>query len=123
MNKHYKHKPHMHNKITGVALVTVLIMVFIIMSIIANITVQNYRTIRRISNQMFQDQAVAILHAAIDFARAGLSTSAANSNIDTLNDIWASPIPKTEIVDNINKYNEKSHQIQIYEKGSFLLIF
>jgi general secretion pathway protein K len=85
----------------GVALVTVLIMVFIIMAIISNITIQNYRTIRRLTNQTVQDQAVAILHGTMDFARAGLATSGATSKIDALTDIWAQPIPQTEMMNDI----------------------
>lgn len=85
----------------GAALITVLVIVFMIMAIITNITVENYRTIRSLNNQKVQEQANAILIAAADFGRAGLATSAATANIDTLQDIWAQPFPKTNVLDNI----------------------
>ncbi len=93
---------HFSNKnITGAALITVLVIVFMIMAIITNITVENYRAIRRMSNQKVQTQALSILKVATAFGRAGLFTSGATSKIDTLTDIWAQPLPKTEVVDNL----------------------
>jgi general secretion pathway protein K len=85
----------------GVALITVLVIVFIVMAIITSMTVHNYRTIRRLTNQKIMDQSYSILLAAIDFARAGLATSAATSATDSLTDIWAQPIPKTKVLDDI----------------------
>lgn len=85
----------------GVALITVLVIVFMIMAIITNITVENYRTIRSLTNQKIQEQAQSILEAATAFGRAGLATSAATSKIDTLQDIWAQPIPKSNVLDDI----------------------
>lgn len=85
----------------GAALITVLIIVFIVMSIVTNLTVTNYKVIRRLTNQKILDQCRSILDAAVNFGRAGLATSAATSNTDTLNDIWAQPIPKTAILDDI----------------------
>jgi type II secretory pathway component PulK len=89
------------NNNKGVALITVLIIVFLITAIISNITVTNYRVIKRLTNQKIMEQCYSILYAAVDFGRAGLATSAATSSIDTSSDIWAQPIPKTNIVDNI----------------------
>lgn len=86
---------------SGAALITVLIIVFIVMAIITNITVTNYRVIRRLSNQKIMEQSYGILLAAVDFGRAGLATSAATSPTDALTDIWAQPIPKTKIMDDI----------------------
>lgn len=94
-------KPLIYNNISGAALVTVLVIVFMIMAIITNITVENYRAIRRMANQKIQTQALSILEAATAFGRAGLYTSGATSKIDTLTDIWAQPLPKSEVVDNI----------------------
>ncbi|MCX8514563.1 MAG: hypothetical protein RL017_408 [Pseudomonadota bacterium] len=89
------------SKNKGVALITVLIIVFLITAIISNITVTNYRVIKRLTNQKILEQCYNILYTAVDFGRAGLATSAATSPIDTSSDIWAQPIPKTNIVDNI----------------------
>lgn len=91
----------MIQKNRGAALITVLIIVFIIMAIITNLTVRNYRVIRRLSNQKAMEQCYGILFAAADFGRAGLATSAATSNIDSITDIWAQPIPKTQVIDDI----------------------
>lgn len=88
-------------KYQGAALITVLVIVFMIMAIIANITVENYRTIRSLSNQKVAEQAQSILIAATAFGRAGLATSAATSKIDTLQDIWAQPLPKSIVLDDI----------------------
>ena len=85
----------------GAALITVLIIVFIVMAIITNITVRNYRVIRRLTNQKVMEQCYGILFAAVDFGRAGLGTSAATAATDALTDIWAQPIPKTKIMDDI----------------------
>ena len=85
----------------GAALITVLIIVFIVMAIITNITVRNYRVIRRLTNQKVMEQCYGILFAAVDFGRAGLATSAATAATDALTDIWAQPIPKTKIMDDI----------------------
>ena len=91
----------MIQKNRGAALITVLIIVFIIMSIITNITIRNYRVIRRLSNQKAMEQCYGILFAAADFGRAGLATSAATSTIDSTTDIWAQPIPRTKVIDDI----------------------
>ena len=91
----------MIQKNRGAALITVLIIVFIIMAIITNLTVRNYRVIRRLSNQKAMEQCYGILFAAADFGRAGLATSAATSPTDSISDIWAQPIPKTQVIDDI----------------------
>jgi general secretion pathway protein K len=89
------------NKKHGAALITVLVIVFMIMAIIANITVENYRVIKSLANQKIQEQAQSILEAATSFGRAGLATSAVTSKTDTLQDIWAQPIPKSSVLDNV----------------------
>ena len=88
-------------KNNGAALVTVLIIVFIVMAIIANLTVTNFRMIRRLENRQLQEQAISIAYSALDFGRAGLATSGATANIDTLQDVWAQPLPKTKILDGV----------------------
>ncbi len=88
-------------RIRGAALITVMIVVFIVMAIIANLTVTDYRTMKRLANRQLIEQASAITYSAIDFGRAGLATSGATSNIDTLRDVWAQPLPKTKLMDNI----------------------
>lgn len=85
----------------GAALITVMIVVFIIMAIIANLTVTNFRTIKRLSNRQLIEQASTIAFSAIDFGRAGLATSGATASIDTLKDIWAQPLPKTKLFDDV----------------------
>ncbi len=90
----------MKNK--GAALITVLLIVFIVMAIITNMTVKNYRVIKKLTNQKIETQAYSILFTAIDLARAGLLTSGATSKIDTLTDLWAQPIPKTSLLENID---------------------
>ncbi len=87
---------------TGAALITVLLIVFIVMAIITNITVKNYRVIKKLTNQKVETQAYSILFTAVDFARAGLATTGATSKIDTLTDLWAQPIPKTSLLENID---------------------
>ena len=101
---------------SGAALITVLIIVFIVMAIVTNLTVKNYRVIRRLTNQKIMIQCRNILDTAVDFGRAGLATSAATAKIDTLTDIWAQPIPKTKIIDDI----EMSGYL-IDEQGKFNL--
>ena len=85
----------------GAALITVLIIVFIVMTIVTNLTVKNYRVIRRLTNQKVMDQCSGILQVAVDFGRAGLATTGSTSKIDTLNDLWAQPLPQTKIIDDI----------------------
>lgn len=84
----------------GAALITVMIVVFIVMAIIANLSVTNFRVIKRLSNRQLIEQAATIANSAIDFGRAGLGTSAATSKVDTLKDIWAQPLLKTKIMEN-----------------------
>jgi general secretion pathway protein K len=86
---------------TGAALITVLVIVFLVMAIMVNISVRNYRVIRGLTNQKVMEQSDLILYSAVDFGRAGLATSGATSQIDTLNDIWAQPLPKTKVVGDI----------------------
>ena len=88
-------------KNSGAVLITVLVVVFIVMTIITNITVKNYRVIRRLNNQNIKQQANSILLAGINFGRAGLATSGATSQFDSLTDIWAQPMPKTKFIDDI----------------------
>lgn len=85
----------------GAALITVMIVVFIIVAIISHLTVTNYRVIKRLSNRQLVEQANTIAFSAIDFGRAGLATSGATSSIDTLKDIWAQPLPKTKLLDDL----------------------
>lgn len=85
----------------GAALITVLVMVFIIMSIVSNLAVNNFRIIKRLTNQKIQSQAYGMLIAAVNFGRAGLGTSAATSQVDSLSDIWAQPLPKTSVMDEL----------------------
>lgn len=85
----------------GAALITVMIVVFIIMAIISNLTVTNFRTIKRLSNRQLTEQASSIALSAIDFGRAGLGTSGSTSAVDTLKDIWAQPLPRTKLLDDI----------------------
>lgn len=91
----------MNKKYSGAALITVMIVVFIIMAIIAHLTVTNFRTIKRLSNRQLIEQASTIAFSAIDFGRAGLGTSGATASVDTLKDIWAQPLPKTKLLDDI----------------------
>lgn len=85
----------------GAALITVLIIVFMVMTIISNMTYANYRVIQRLTNQKIKEQSYAILATAVNFGRAGLATSGATSQIDTLTDLWAQPLPKTTVVENM----------------------
>lgn len=85
----------------GAALITVLVVVFIVMSIIANLTVTNFRVIRRLENRQLREQATSIAYSALDFGRAALGTSGATSNVDTLKDVWAQGLPKTKVLDDI----------------------
>lgn len=98
----------------GAALITVMVIVFVVMAIITNITIKNFRIIRKLTNQNIQQQATAIMAVGINFGRAGLATSAATSKIDTINDIWAQPIPRTKVLDDF----ELSGYI-IDEQGKF----
>ena len=82
----------------GAALITVLIMTTIVMALITNITVQNLRVITRLNNKKVLQQSYTAMRSAIDFGRAGLATSGTTSQIDTLNDIWAQPIPSTKFI-------------------------
>lgn len=91
----------MINRSKGAALITVMIVVFIIMAIISHLTVTNFRTIKRLSNRQLIEQTSTIAFSAIDFGRAGLATSGATSSIDSLKDIWAQPIPKTKLFDDV----------------------
>jgi type II secretory pathway component PulK len=86
------------NRQQGVALITVLIIVFITMAIITSITVINFRTISKLSHQKVRQQAFSALAIGVDFARAGLATSATTSQVDALTDIWANPLPQTKVV-------------------------
>ena len=88
-------------KNTGAALITVLVIVVIVMVIVTNLTVTNYRMIKRLENRQLIEQASSISYSAIDFGRAGLATSGATASIDTLQDIWAQPFPKTKVLDDV----------------------
>ncbi len=85
----------------GAALITVLVIVFIVMTIIANLTVSNFRMIRRLENRQISEQALTIAYSAIDFGRAALGTSGATSSADTLKDVWAHGLPKVMVLDDI----------------------
>jgi|GEM_PF-1808375 len=91
-----KAKEHKHK---GAALIAVMVIVFLVMTIISNITIKNFRIISRLTNQNIQQQAIGILTVGTNFGRAGLGTTAATSKIDSISDIWAQPLPKTKIID------------------------
>lgn len=90
----------MVRKISGAALITVMVVVFIVMAIIANLTVTDFRVIQRLSNRQMIEQASTLAWSAVAFGRAGLGTSGATSGFDSLNDVWAQPIPKTKLMEN-----------------------
>jgi general secretion pathway protein K len=85
----------------GAALITVLVIVVIVMVIISNLTVTNYRMIKRLENRQLIEQAASIAYSAVDFGRAGLATSGATASVDTLQDIWAQPFPRTKVLDSV----------------------
>lgn len=87
------------HKKSGAALITVMVVVFIVMAIIANLTVTDFRVIQRLSNRQMLEQASTLAWSAVAFGRAGLGTSGATSGFDSLNDVWAQPIPKTKLMD------------------------
>ncbi len=89
----------MTHKHKGAALIAVMVIVFLVMTIISNITIKNFRIISRLTNQNIQQQAIGILAVGTNFGRAGLGTTAATSKIDVITDIWAQPLPKTKIID------------------------
>jgi len=89
----------MTSKHKGAALIAVMVIVFLVMVIISNITIKNFRIISRLTNQNIQQQAIGLLAVGTNFGRAGLGTTAATSKVDTINDIWAQPLPKTKIID------------------------
>lgn len=88
-------------KNSGAALITVLVIVFIVMAIIADLTVTNFRMIRRLENRQLSEQALTIAFSAIDFGRAALATSGATSSVDTLKDVWAQGLPRTKVLSNL----------------------
>ncbi len=93
--------PNYTSQNQGAALITVLVIVFIIMSIITTIMVQNFRTIKRLTNEKVEAQATTLMQGAVNFGRAILFTSGVTSQYDSLNDIWAQPLPNTPILDYI----------------------
>lgn len=88
----------MHKR-SGAALITVMVVVFIVMAIIANLSVTDFRVIKRLSNRQQIEQASTMALSAVAFGRAGLGTSGATSGFDSLNDVWAQPIPKTKLLE------------------------
>jgi len=87
------------HKKSGAALITVMVVVFIVMAIIANLSVTDFRVIKRLSNRQQIEQASTMAWSAVAFGRAGLGTSGATSGFDSLNDVWAQPIPKTKLLE------------------------
>jgi general secretion pathway protein K len=85
------------DKTSGVALIVSLIIMVLVMAMIANFSVNNFRIISRLTNQNIRVQSDGVLGVSIDFGRAILATAGATSTIDTLNDIWAQPFPSTKI--------------------------
>jgi len=85
----------------GAALITVMVIVFIVMTIIANLATTNFRMYKRLVNRQLREQSTTIAYSALDFGRAALATSGATSSVDTLKDVWAQGLPKTKVLDGI----------------------
>lgn len=127
------------NKSRGAALITVLVMVFLVMAMITNMMVKNYRVIRKLNNHKILTQAQYYLFFAIDFGRASLFTCGVTLEYDFNKDLCSQPLPKTEIAndfwisgyisDELSKFNindlvtnGKINKI-VLEKFSNLLVY
>lgn len=123
----------------GAALITVLVMVFLVMAMITNMMVKNYRVIRKLNNHKILTQAQYYLFFAIDFGRMSLFTCGLTLDYDYNKDLCSQPLPKTEIAndfwisgyisDELAKFNIndliKNGKInkEVLDKFSNLLIF
>lgn len=85
----------------GAALITVMVIVFIVMTIIASLATTNFRMYKRLVNRQLREQSTTIAYSALDFGRAALGTSGATSSFDSLQDVWAQGLPKTKVLDDI----------------------
>jgi general secretion pathway protein K len=85
----------------GSALIVALAVMFIIMAIVSGLISSNVRAINRLERVQNQQQLIVLAKSAVNFGRAALATAGISSNVDTLQDIWATPLADTTVFDNI----------------------
>ncbi len=77
----------------GVALITALLVVALVVSIASYLALQNQVRIQQLENLRNRTQAEALGRAAIDWARVMLADDASRSSTDHLQEAWATPVP------------------------------
>ena len=97
------------NRRRGVALITALLITALVGSLAASLAWDNALDIRRTMSMLYRDQAIQVAVGSEGWVRTILRDDAAASQIDHLDEIWASDIPALPI-------DSEAVQGQIYGK-------
>ena len=81
----------------GVAVITALLLTTLAITIVASLFWQQQVQVRSIENQRLQLQDQWILRGALDWASLILREDAKYSNVDTLDEPWATPLAETRL--------------------------
>jgi general secretion pathway protein K len=81
----------------GVAIITALLLTTLAITIVASLFWEQQVQVRSIENQRTQLQMQWILRAALDWAALILREDARQSNVDTLDEPWATPLAETRL--------------------------
>lgn len=82
---------------TGLALITVMLVVAVVASISAFLSLGQQIWLRQSGNIYDRSQAEAVRQGAIDFATIVLERDANNNQVDHLQEIWAAQLPPFEV--------------------------
>ncbi|OGT00275.1 MAG: general secretion pathway protein GspK [Gallionellales bacterium RIFCSPLOWO2_12_FULL_59_22] len=90
-------RPVPQHRQRGIAVVTALLLTTLAITIVASLFWQQQVQVRSIENQRLQLQKQWILRGALDWASLILREDAKYSNIDSLDEPWATPLAETRL--------------------------
>jgi len=92
----------------GVAVIIALLLTTLAITIVASLFWQQQVQVRSIENQRLQLQIKWILRGALDWASLILREDSKHSNVDSLDEPWATPLAETRL----DQYVEEGNQVE-----------
>lgn len=84
--------PQKHNRQTGFALITVMLVTALVAIIASQLMYQQFRDIQRSENMLSQSQSVAVGNGLAAWVKTGLKLDLQDNQVDHLQELWAQPL-------------------------------
>ncbi len=79
----------------GAAIITVMLVVAIVTLVVSALFWRSHVTVRSVENRMALGQAQCIQRVVIDWAKVALQSDRRLGEVDSLDELWAIPVPRT----------------------------